>query len=122
MLRVLWVLCRLQLENSAQQLEGFRKLAAEAQDKFMKERAVRRRLHEQLQQLRGNIRVMCRCAPRAASLLGPTLWAHEVGRHGHQQRLGLSLRFRAAQLDVRRAGRREDGVVVHRHCSHGLVC
>jgi hypothetical protein len=26
----------------------------------MKERAVRRRLHEQLQQLRGNIRVMCR--------------------------------------------------------------
>jgi hypothetical protein len=36
---------------------------AEVNDKFMKERAVRRRLHEQLQVLRGNIRVMCRCRP-----------------------------------------------------------
>jgi hypothetical protein len=35
----------------------------------MKERAVRRRLHEQLQQLRGNIRVMCRCG----SLLAPAM-------------------------------------------------
>ncbi len=51
-----------QLESSAQQLEDQRKRFAEVQDKFFKERAVRRRLHEQLQQLRGNIRVMCRWA------------------------------------------------------------
>jgi len=52
-----------QLENSASQLEQYRKQATDFQEKFMRERAVRRRLHEQLQQLRGNIRVMCRVRP-----------------------------------------------------------
>ncbi|KAF6259988.1 P-loop containing nucleoside triphosphate hydrolase protein [Scenedesmus sp. NREL 46B-D3] len=33
------------------------------EEKFMRERAVRRKLHEQLQVLRGNIRVMCRIRP-----------------------------------------------------------
>jgi hypothetical protein len=36
---------------------------AEWQDKFLKERAVRRKLHEQLQVLRGNIRVLARVRP-----------------------------------------------------------
>jgi hypothetical protein len=39
---------------------------ADWQEKFMKERAVRRRLHEQLQVLRGNIRVMVRVRPPGA--------------------------------------------------------
>lgn len=52
--------CIMQLENSAEQLEHYRKLSAEFQEKFMKERNVRRKLHEQLQVLKGNIRVMCR--------------------------------------------------------------
>jgi hypothetical protein len=37
--------------------------AADCQERFMRERAVRRRLHEQLQVLRGNIRVLCRTRP-----------------------------------------------------------
>jgi len=36
---------------------------ADWQDKFLKERAVRRKLHEQLQVLRGNIRVLARVRP-----------------------------------------------------------
>jgi kinesin family protein C2/C3 len=55
-----------QLESSASQLEELRKQTAELNDKFMRERGVRRRLHEQLQQLRGNIRVMCRWVSGAA--------------------------------------------------------
>ncbi|KAG2485792.1 hypothetical protein HYH03_015503 [Edaphochlamys debaryana] len=53
----------LQLEASAGQLNDARKAAAEWQERFMRERNVRRRLHDQLQQLRGNIRVMCRVRP-----------------------------------------------------------
>ncbi|GFH16469.1 kinesin motor domain-containing protein [Haematococcus lacustris] len=52
-----------QLESSVQQLELFRKQAAEFQERFHRERQCRRRLHEQLQQQRGNIRVMCRVRP-----------------------------------------------------------
>ncbi|GBF90584.1 ATP binding microtubule motor protein [Raphidocelis subcapitata] len=37
--------------------------AAEAQENFLKERTVRRKLHEQLQVLRGNIRVLARVRP-----------------------------------------------------------
>ncbi|KAJ9514843.1 hypothetical protein QJQ45_028616 [Haematococcus lacustris] len=51
------------LESSVQQLELFRKQAAEFQERFHRERQCRRRLHEQLQQQRGNIRVMCRVRP-----------------------------------------------------------
>ncbi len=50
----------LQLETAAGQLNDARKAAAEWQERFMRERNVRRRLHDQLQQLKGNIRVMCR--------------------------------------------------------------
>lgn len=52
-----------QLEAAAEQLDGARKAAADWQDKFMRERAVRRRLHDQLQVIKGNIRVMCRVRP-----------------------------------------------------------
>eukprot|EP00198_Chlamydomonas_reinhardtii_P008572 XP_001697909.1 predicted protein [Chlamydomonas reinhardtii] len=48
----------LQLESSAGQLNDARKAAAEWQERFLRERNVRRRLHDQLQQLKGNIRVM----------------------------------------------------------------
>ena len=50
----------LQLESSAGQLNDARKAAAEWQERFLRERNVRRRLHDQLQQLKGNIRVMTR--------------------------------------------------------------
>eukprot|EP00798_Chlamydomonas_sp_ICE-L_P015711 gene15711-21823_t len=65
-----------QLETSAQQLEGVRKQCSDYQEKFMKERNVRRKLHEQLQVLKGNIRVMCRVrlmrrVPEEASPLPP---------------------------------------------------
>lgn len=54
-----------QLEAAAEQVEGLRKAAADAQEAFMRERALRRRLHEQLQVVKGNIRVMCRVRPVA---------------------------------------------------------
>ncbi|GFR50278.1 hypothetical protein Agub_g12465 [Astrephomene gubernaculifera] len=53
----------LQLEAAASQLDEARKAAGEWQERFMRERNVRRRLHDQLQQLRGNIRVLCRVRP-----------------------------------------------------------
>ncbi|EFJ44391.1 kinesin [Volvox carteri f. nagariensis] len=53
----------LQLETAASQLNDARRAAAEWQERFMRERNVRRRLHDQLQQLRGNIRVVCRVRP-----------------------------------------------------------
>ena len=49
-----------QLESSAEQLEQYKKASAEFQQKFIRERNVRRKLHEQLQVLKGNIRVVCR--------------------------------------------------------------
>ncbi|MEW5311301.1 MAG: hypothetical protein WDW38_003029 [Sanguina aurantia] len=52
-----------QLEDSAMRLEGFKKAAFEWQERFTAERNVRRKLHEQMQVLRGNIRVMCRVRP-----------------------------------------------------------
>ncbi|MEW5300189.1 MAG: hypothetical protein WDW36_003136 [Sanguina aurantia] len=52
-----------QLEDSAMRLEGFKKAACEWQERFAAERNVRRKLHEQMQVLRGNIRVMCRVRP-----------------------------------------------------------
>ncbi len=51
----------LQLENSAGQLEHYKKASADFQERFIRERNIRRKLHEQLQVLKGNIRVMCRC-------------------------------------------------------------
>ncbi|GLI63210.1 hypothetical protein VaNZ11_006063, partial [Volvox africanus] len=53
----------LQLETAASQLNDTRRAASEWQERFMRERNVRRRLHDQLQLLRGNIRVMCRVRP-----------------------------------------------------------
>ncbi|KAK9804304.1 hypothetical protein WJX72_006007 [[Myrmecia] bisecta] len=41
--------------------------AAAMERKFLEERAERRKVHEQLQVLRGNIRVMCRVRPPQAS-------------------------------------------------------
>mmetsp|Transcript_20588 Transcript_20588/g.45089 ORF Transcript_20588/g.45089 Transcript_20588/m.45089 type:complete len:554 (-) Transcript_20588:44-1705(-) len=52
-----------QLEASTEQLEQYRKAAADFQERFIRERNVRRKLHEQLQVLKGNIRVMCRVRP-----------------------------------------------------------
>lgn len=54
----------MQLEDSAMRLEGFKKSAIEWQERFTAERNVRRKLHEQMQVLRGNIRVMCRSVMR----------------------------------------------------------
>ncbi len=50
----------MQLESSAEQLEHYRKAAAVFQERFIRERNVRRKLHDQLQVHKGNIRVMCR--------------------------------------------------------------
>ena len=50
----------LQLESSAEQLESYKKASADYQERFIRERNVRRKLHEQLQVLKGNIRVICR--------------------------------------------------------------
>lgn len=44
------------------------KASADWQDKFVRERAIRRKLHDQLQVLRGNIRVMCRARPAQPGL------------------------------------------------------
>ena len=55
------LLCALiQLESSAEQLESYKKASADYQERFIRERNVRRKLHEQLQVLKGNIRVICR--------------------------------------------------------------
>ncbi|GIL87171.1 hypothetical protein Vretimale_14274 [Volvox reticuliferus] len=53
----------LQLETAASQLNDARRAASEWEERFMRERNVRRRLHDQLQLLRGNIRVICRVRP-----------------------------------------------------------
>ncbi|GAX76596.1 hypothetical protein CEUSTIGMA_g4042.t1 [Chlamydomonas eustigma] len=52
-----------QLENSASQLEHYKKASADFQERFIRERNVRRKLHDQLQVLKGNIRVLCRVRP-----------------------------------------------------------
>ena len=54
-------------ENLQQRLEAADAAAAEAKEKLRKEEGLRRKLHNQVQELKGNIRVFCRVRPSLES-------------------------------------------------------